>query len=50
MELFDNLAQKQDWLDVEFDLLFLPNKLTPNLVEQNKHLLSHSFFMLRIWA
>lgn len=37
MEFFDNVTQKQDWLDVEFDLLLLPNKFTPNLVEQNKH-------------
>lgn len=38
--MFDNLAQKQERLDIGFDLLLLPNKLFQNLVAQNKQLLS----------
>lgn len=34
--MFDNLAQKQERLEIGFDLLLLPNKLFQNLVAQNK--------------
>lgn len=48
--MLDNLAQKQDRLHIRFNVLLLANKLIQNLVAQNKHLLPHSSFILRIWA
>lgn len=48
--MLDNLAQKQDRLRIRFNVLLLANKLIQNLVAQNKHLLPHSSFILRIWA
>ena len=55
-EIFDNLAQRQDRLDIEFDLLYtlvtyccLTNY--PQIQwRKNKQLRSHSFYMLRIWV